>query len=605
MTKKYLLILISITLIGLFLRIYPFDARSWVMDFDTEVVRQALDLGKDIGQKDFSFLKKPVLYPYLTSYFLFLAYGIFYLIGSFSGLFSSVDEFVKYVFLNLNEFYWQSRLIVAIFGALTIPLVSLAVIKLFNKTKEKTIIFAALLAAWLVAFSLLHIQFSQQIRPHIVVSFFFFLSFYLYLCCLEKKNLKSFLLLGAGIGLAAGSFLSGFFAFIFLFLAGWFLNKDRNRFFGMNLIKIFYSPKFLAGLFIFLLFVIVFYPYLFFNWRTVLFEGEKFDFALSGGKHFGVENTSELLSLFGWGLGFKVILKGFLFNELSFVSLLIIFLIIYFFSRQNQPEKLIEKSGYYRTALFGWWAFSGLYFILFGLLDNGTRYRMLTPLIPFMAFGLALLFIEVYQRLGGYRRLIAIFIVVLLLFEAVQAVRLVQLMKRPYSRDEAALWIEENIPASEIIVFQNIFPNLVPNKESIEYQLSHNPDKSSLSRQSQFLLTLNEKDYPKNSKTIVDFNLLVGYNQDSVSKTYKYFKGFQPDYLVLSSRSLNIDKTKYYPEYQIAQKQGQLIKSFAPFKKSQPSRTLNFPSGLDNALIDLWAVKQLGPTVEVYKLNWR
>ena len=60
MNKKYIIILILIILAGLFLRIFPFEAKSWISDYDTLVVKEALDIGQSITEKDFSFLQKGV-----------------------------------------------------------------------------------------------------------------------------------------------------------------------------------------------------------------------------------------------------------------------------------------------------------------------------------------------------------------------------------------------------------------------------------------------------------------------------------------------------------------------------------------------------------------
>ena len=57
-SKKYFLILLLIVLAGLFLRVYPFEAKSWIGEVDTGIVRQALDLGQGIIEKDYSAIVK-------------------------------------------------------------------------------------------------------------------------------------------------------------------------------------------------------------------------------------------------------------------------------------------------------------------------------------------------------------------------------------------------------------------------------------------------------------------------------------------------------------------------------------------------------------------
>ncbi|MFC1700725.1 hypothetical protein ACFLZ0_01130 [Patescibacteria group bacterium] len=603
MNKKYLIILAIIILAGLLLRIYPFNARSWVMDYDTEVVRQALDLGSNIIDNNFSFLTKPVLYPYLTSYCLFFVYGIFYLMGRFMGLFSSANSFISYIFFHLNEFYWYSRLLTSILGSLIIPLSYFIVIKLFREDKQKKIAIGSLLASFLCAFSILCIQFSQQIRPHIVVSFFFLLSFYLFLNCLERRTLWSFICLGISAGLTAGSLQTGFLSFIFVILAVYFVNKGNfiNWHFS-DLLKIFFSKQFLVGFLSFLVIILILYPYVFLNLNSTFIAGNKIDFTLSGGRHFNNDGHTKTFPLLNQNTIGMAIFKGFLFNELSLFLLLIIFLVIYF-SQRKEKRILINSSKYFKNALFGLLVFICLYSIFLVVCGSIPRYRLLCPLIPFVCIFVGILFISILNNdLIKYRKLLYSFIVFLLLFELIQAFRLVQLMQKPYTRDDAVEWIKENINSSDLIIFQKVFPNLVLSKESIEVQTFLQD--GVLSRQNIFLLSLDNEGYFKNSKTIIDFRSVLEYKKQDVLEIYKFIKKIKPSYLVLSSRSMAIAKEGYCLEFQIANKYGQLVESFSPFKDNQSEKSLVFPSGLDNPLIDLWVSKRLGPIVEIYKLNW-
>lgn len=601
MFKKSLLILLILTLIGLFLRIYPFEAKSWVMDVDAQVVRQALDLGQGLIGKDFSFLRQPTLYPYLTSYLLLVSYGIFYLAGLYLKLFSSTSGFISYIFLHLNSFYWQSRILAALFGAAMIPLAYFTVYQFFGKSKDKLVLYGALLASWLVAFSLLLITFSQQIRPHIIASFFILLSFNCYLLCLQKKTLNSFLLLGVGVGLAAGALQTGFFAFIFLIAAGYLVGRKNSRFQIMDFLKSFFSRQFLAGLLVFLAAFLIFYPYVFFNFQSSTRARGYFDFSLSGGSQFNVGNNKEaFLMLFG-GAGIKTIIAGLWFNELSLFLLLMILLAIYFFHQKKRP-KTKEPNPYYQQAWTGWWAFVGLYTLILIICDNGSRWRLLCSLIPFLCVGAGTLLVIIFKFVKQRRLLIAL-IAALMLLEAGQALRLAQLITRPYTRDEAAKWIKSNVPSSAPIVFQSVFPNLTPTKQSIAAQtlLQNN----SLSAKDKFLLALNDDEYPRNSKTMLDFREIASYKHNDAAAIFNFMKEIKPQYLVLSSRSYSPDEMNNYDEYLLAHRYGQLIKKFTPFKNNQTIRSVDFPSGFDNsALITLMACCQLGPTIEIYQLDW-
>lgn len=587
---------------GLFLRVYPFEAKSWAVDINAQVVRQALDLGQSIAEKDFSFLRQPTLYPYLTPYLLLVCYGIFYLAGLYLKLFSSTSGFINYIFLHINNFYWYSRILMAVFGTVLIPLAYLVVFQLYDKSKDKLILRGALLSSFMITFSLLLITFSQQIRPHIIVSFFILLSFYFYLLCLKKKTLNSFLLLGAVIGLAAGSLQTGLFAFIFLILACYFINKKSNHFQVTDFLKSFFSRQFLAGLLVFLTAFLIFYPYVFFNFKSSTRARGYFDFSLSGGNQFNVGSNKEaFLMLFG-GAGIKTILAGLWFNELSLFLLLAIFLTIYFFHNKKKRQIPKEHSRYYQQALAGWWVFVGLYSLVLIICDNGSRWRLLCPLIPFLCVGAGTLFVSIF-KLVKHRKLLISLIVVLLMLGAVQAFRLVQLIKRPYTRDEAAEWIKENVPSSELIVFQSVFPNLIPTKQSIQAQMLLQND--SLSAKNKLLLALKDDEYPKDSKTMLDFREVASYKHNDAREIINFIKEIKPKYLVLSSRSYDSEEMNGYYEYLLANRYGRLIKKFSSFRDGWAIRSVDFPSGFSNSsLITLMACRQLGPMIEIYKLDW-
>ncbi len=546
--KKYLIILV---LIGLFLRVYPFDARSWVMDYDTQIVSQALDLGQGIAQKDFSFWQEDIKYPYFVPYLLLLCYGVFYLFGLLFGLFSSTLQFTNFIFTHLNQFYWASRILIAFFGTLSVPLVYFTVRRICKK--------GALLASFLACFSLIGVQFAQQVRPHVVVAFLILLSFYLYLVFLEKKKTIWYLLLAVATGLAVGAFHSGIFAFVFLLLANYFTSRK------------FFNRRFFAGLLVFLITVLICYPYVFFSTVGVVGGGSGLSFSLIGA-------TFEVNT---FGLGIITILRILFLSEIALGVLLVVLLLL--------PKKNIFNE-YFHQAAVGWWAFVAPYSFIFILLDSGERYRLLIPLILFLSVGAGILFARKFDMIKGRLKVL---ILLLLVFQAVQTVRLVWLMRQPYTRDQAIEWIGENIDNNDLIAFKKVFPNLIPSKKSIETQALLRD--GVLSRQNQFLLSL-DNDFD-NSKSMIDFKSVLEYKNWNVLKAYELIKEVEPKYFVLSSRSADLDE--HYSESLIAQRHGQLIKSFSP-----SGRELVFPSGLTNPIVDLWANERLGPTIEIYILNW-
>ncbi|MFH1656190.1 MAG: glycosyltransferase family 39 protein [Candidatus Nealsonbacteria bacterium] len=589
MNKKYLIILVLIILAGLFLRIYPFEAKSWIGEVDTLIVREALDLGQGIIEKDYSFLQETIAYPFVLPFLLLFCYGIFYLLGSWFGLFSSVQGFISYLFFHIDEFYWLSRILIGVFGILSVILVYLIVREIFSRIREKKIILGSLLAAYVLSFSLLSIQFSQQVRPHVPVAFFILLSFYLYLLCLKKKRWNLYLLLVLVVGLAVGTFPGGIFAFIFIILVNYFLERKYFKFQFIDFLKTFFSFRFIVGLITFLIIFFLFYPYALFNFNLDINTADS-----SNSVSINLFNSSFPVS--SLGMGFVTIFKMLFSQELALGLLLVLFSFLYFVYRKN----IVTKDIFYNQAIIGWWAFVISYSVIFGFLDFGGRFRLLCSIVPFLSIGLGILLINVFNSLNKYKKWIFFVVIVLLIFESVQAIRFIQLMDRPYSRDEASQWLENNVLSDELILFQQPIQTLIPTKKSIEVHSFLSG--LSLSQRNQFLLSLELDNYPLNSKSILDFGDVMKYKDNNVSAVYEFLKEVKPDYFVLLFRSMDLEREEYI-EYQIAQKQGQLVKKFSPFK-SETNRELFFPSGLNNPLIDLWVANQLGPTVEIYKLDW-
>ena len=594
MNKKYIIILILIILAGLFLRIFPFEAKSWISDYDTLVVKEALDIGQSITEKDFSFLQKGVEYPFFIPYILLFFYGLFYFIGILFSFFESSHDFISYLFFNINNLYWHSRILIGIFGALTIPLIYLIINRIFYLSKKNNVALVAVISSCFIAFSLLNVQFSQQIRPHVVVGFFILLSYYCYLISLKKKTLSSFFVLSVVVGLATGIFFTGCFTFIFLILSNYFFFKKDEKFKLLNFIKSIFSFRLFYGLIIVLFFIFIFYPFLFLNSNTervFISEAEQGIVLSTGGLPFAVTN---------FGNGFPTILKVFSLHEIGLGLSLILLLIIFLFVKKNKNK---ENDIYFNYSLIGWLCFVLPYILGFGLLDDGPRYRILIPLIPFVVIGVGVLLVIVINRLKSLnlRKIILFLILVFLLIQFIQTFRLVQLINQPYSRDLASDWIKENISSDKLIVFEEPMPTLIPSKSSLEDKLSFD---GNLSRKELFLFSIDPEFYPLDSNKVLDFSLLIDYKGGDVLAALDLLKEIRPDYFVLSSRSIDIDKKGDYPEFKFALEYGSTIKRFSPFKDQELEGSLNFPSGLSNPLIDLWTAKQLGPFVEIYKLDW-
>lgn len=577
--RNVIILLIIIILAGGFLRIFPVRYDS-VRMYDIQLVTEAFDLGDGIAKGDFSVFKMPVKYPYFFSYILLFFYGIFYLIGRLAGLFSSASEFINYIFFHLDSFYDFARILIGIFGIALIPLVYIVTSKVVALKNKKWARQAGLLAAFLMAFNLLHIHISHQERPHILVSFFIFLSFYFFILFLEKKSLIRSLLFGLSIGLAAGSLQSGLFVLIFFVLVVFFTK-----------FKCLSSIKFWAGVLMFLIIFALCYPYLFLSFNQSTYsETRGFDVTFSGGRH-GVKNFS--------GQGFREIIDCFLFYDPSLIFIFILFLLIYLTTSKNgfKPK---GKLNHFPKVIFGGISFIVLYVCIFGIY-SGTNFRKLTPLSPFLCFFVGILFSEIFDKFKkrfSSLRLVSlglIFILILfLLFPMIQALRFNYLMFQKETRNLAKNWIENNIPNSDLIVMERDYIRFVPLKEDLQFQLSLEPEE--MSRKDKFLLTLDDELYPKQSRSILRF---WAFNEGR--NNYQFLRKQGVRYFVVFKSTIK-DISRSGLESEILFGGGELVKGFSPFINKDSLRYSDFPSEFKNPTIDLWTLKRLGPVIEIYRL---
>lgn len=155
---------------------------------DTHIVRGALGMAKD------KTLVPPASaytsYPYLLPYALLPIYAAEYAGGRASGAWGGSGEFRMRVIEEPWIVQLPARLLVALLGALTPWLIWRAALAAALSTR------AALAASWLVATSLLHVQFSTHERPWTPLVFFLALALWPAALYASSGRVKHLLLTG-------------------------------------------------------------------------------------------------------------------------------------------------------------------------------------------------------------------------------------------------------------------------------------------------------------------------------------------------------------------------------------------------------------------------
>jgi len=178
---------------------------------DTHAVRAALGMAKD---KDLApEVGKYSSYPYLMPYLLLPIYGVQYALGKAEGEWSDGAGFAAAISERPERVALPARALVASFGALTALLVYFA-------ARAAGMNLGALGAMFLCATGLLHLQFSVQERPWVIVLFFGAACLWASVLYARERKLRWLALSGAGAGLAFATHQAGLF-FAFLTAAVW------------------------------------------------------------------------------------------------------------------------------------------------------------------------------------------------------------------------------------------------------------------------------------------------------------------------------------------------------------------------------------------------
>lgn len=161
--------------------------------------------------------------PPLTSYFLFLIYGLFYLLGHFAGIFPTVLDFAYLFVVDPSSFYLLGR------GILGVGLGTLSVYCLYRFTKRFFSREAASLAAFFLAVAFLHVRDSHYIYADIPLVLILILCFFLIFRILNQGKLRDYAGFGILAGLAVATKYNGVFIWFPFLLAHLFGCRSAGK----------------------------------------------------------------------------------------------------------------------------------------------------------------------------------------------------------------------------------------------------------------------------------------------------------------------------------------------------------------------------------------
>jgi hypothetical protein len=292
---------------------------------------------------------------------------------------------------------------------------------------------AALLAAALMATSLLHLSMSQQARPHGAACALMTVAVAAALHLRRRPTWTRYALAGLAAGLAAGALQSGLAVVPALFVAHFLRDKRESR---TSFWRILLSLALLAALFA------LFYPLLI-GRSTALFEVS--EGRIDQGTH---RVSFELFN----GRGFPVMLWSLWSYEPTLLVL----------AACGLPIALARwpRAGDARRDLLVALVFALPYFLVFGVFQ-GFQERMLLPLLPYLAILSAFPLDAALKHRPGWSKGIVAAALLVLAVPTALAARLSDLRARDDTIEQCAAWVEEHLqPESDVAL--STFPLDVP-----------------------------------------------------------------------------------------------------------------------------------------------
>jgi len=496
---------------------------------------------------------KPTLYfpPYLSYIYLIpfsLLLGLKYLF--FSG---PLLEFKNYIASDLSHFFIIARLINVILGTFTVWLVY----KISKNIFKNELI--ALLSAFFLAFSALHVYLSFVARDWVPAVFLFALG--MFFISHPNMSFKKRYLLGAIIsGIAFG--ISPIAAFSMLFMLFWYICYEKHSIFDALKEKNLYIC--LLAFLILSAVSIAVYP---------------FGFHLAKSN-----NIEETKSIYGFMENMGQFFKPQLYSE----PILIIFAAIGLIFTYRKTRE------FFWTALIYLFSYAGIFYLIFHYEQRFTIYVF--PIIAILAGYGFYSIMQIIPPSAGLipRKIPAAVLALLLLIPLITSLRLDWLTLKNDSRMQARKWAESELAVNTKIIVYTEMTRLASTKEAINEQQALDP--ASL-RQIDYA----EMNFAKNPHGYVNFHALNLYsvNNDNFYKNiteyarinnYKYIL-WDPTFPPGNGTRVNqiIELTK----------NSVLVKSFGDTQKEYSLREGNFgnPFGL-------FKLESLGPKIEIYRLNF-
>jgi len=564
--------IVALTLLGYGLRLYGAGSSINYIP-DTQIIREALDLGQGLaGGRIFEMnLGTGLKYPLTLPYFLLGVYGLIFVGGYVSGSLPNIHAFIDFLFLQRETVHLISVAALNLINAAAIPLAFIAARRLDKRH-------GGWLAAGLVTFDLILVQWGYQARPHAPLATFMLLAVMLLAAIAEGRG-RWLASLAATVVcvLAIGTLQNGIavtvpFGLVWLARLWGAKRKgvwaDELKLFGVNAIL-------LLGL------SLLVYPSLISEYSEFVLGliQRRGTYALGAGAHVVVDGN------FTWKNPGRFIVRFFGYQPLPFV-LMPVALTYFVWQMRRRPRLLLAVLPIPLGSLLVWC----FYF-------PASRYW--TDLSLFNDLLCAYFFEEVVRLAEARWR--PAWILPMVVFgvavgvEVVEALRLDYVMAQIDTRSLASEWVEENVPAESGLVGNFQLLELLPTQASLQQQQQDYP--GSLGTYGQWLVQQTTATYPTGRAFgIVDYSL---YWPQTEAEALSLVRQRQIRYAMVQTTASPLAGDNRLMKF--AAEYGQPVAVFCPGQVWEPTY---LPTDiLAPAWQVLWTTNRPGPIVVIFKLG--
>ena len=569
-------VLALITAAGLGLRLYAINhglPYQYVPDEST-MVGGALRMGASKSLQPGTFI-----YPAALMYLFAGEYVGLLGVGRLVGLFASVAQFRDYAFVDPTLFYLLPRIAIALAGTACLPVAYLLGRRLYGTV-------AGLVAAALIATSVMHVQMSHEARHWVPISLLTLLVLWTSLDLVERGRRRDYWLSGLLVGLSAATSFNGFLLMVLPLVAHLQRVRSELRTQNASWPSLRMHVPMVQALVLAPIVFVVLNPYILLQFHQFV------AFQTSGNRSIGgqiVGHYDSYLQQFLAKQGFTFFAEATLAYEPTITILGIIGAVLA--ARRFRSTALVVL------------AYPVFHYVMFATTAPSLEQRYMLPGVVLLALPAGLAASRLFswlsvrlRGLGSPHVAVTVVAVILAALVSIPALRYDGVLAQTDTRTLAKDWIEANIPAGSDVAEESYTPPLSPDLESLRAQQQSNP--GSLGTRDQWVLKnglpAGEVAYRLTMLNLVDTSPEIDYISPYVATHYHR-------YYVVSDFRWKSEQLGHLALEAYLSRHGRLIKAFYPSRDESyiPSDMLN---NMEDPLHELWKVDRPGPRIEIYEV---